>query len=158
VRRLTGSLYTALLASTSPLPLLAQAVPDLSGTWHLQVDSSDFGQLPGIDARIDVIVHAEPRLSIKRTTTVQGSSTVADMSFIVDGQPHRNTAGATVLISTLHWEGQVLVVVSTTDGPQGQLTITDRYTLGPDARTLTQDRTLSIQGQELRQRLVLTRG
>lgn len=135
----------------------APSLPNLSGTWTLQVAQSDFGQIPGPESRIDVIDHQEPRLTIKRTTIAQGTTTVADMSYAVDGQPHRNMAGATALSSVLSWEGEVLVMVSTADSPQGTLTITDRYTLSPDGRTLTQARTLSIQGQDLVQRLVLTK-
>lgn len=147
------ALFAALLGAQAP----AKAVPNLSGTWILQLAQSDFGPLPGVDARIDVVIHAEPTLSIKRTTTAQGNTTVADMHFVVDGESHSNMAGETALASVLHWEGEVLVVVNTTESPQGQLVITDRYSLSADGKTLTQARTLSIQGQELAQRLVLTK-
>ncbi|MDZ4674517.1 MAG: hypothetical protein SGI84_08685 [Gemmatimonadota bacterium] len=147
------AMVTALLGASVP----EAASPNLSGTWTLQVAQSDFGQLPGPESRTDVIDHQEPRLAIKRTTTAQGNTTVADMSYVVDGQAHKNVAGPTELSSVLSWDGEVLVMVSTANSPQGALTITDRYTLSADGRALAQARTLSIQGQELAQRLVLTR-
>jgi hypothetical protein len=41
--------------------------------------------------------------------------------------------------------------------PQGAATITDRYTLSADGKTLTQARTIAVQGQEIPQTLVLTK-
>jgi hypothetical protein len=65
--------------------------------------------------------------------------------------------GPSELTSTLRWDGVVLVMVSTVSTPDGEVTITDRYTLSEDGKTLTQARTISAQGQELSQKLVLAR-
>ncbi len=138
-------------------PRTAPAIPNLSGTWVLQVAQSEFGQIPGPEARTDVIDHQEPRLTIQRAVTAGGESTTANLTYLVDGQPHHNMVGPTELVSVLHWEGEVLVMISTVDSDDGSLTFTDRYALSPDGKTLTQQRTLSVQGQELAQRLVLTR-
>jgi len=148
-------LAVAVLISTGLGGLPASAVPNLTGTWVLQIADSDFGMVPPPDSRIDVIDHQEPRLAVKRTTSAQGTTTVADMTYAVDGMPHKNNAGTTELTSTLHWEGEVLVMVTTTQAPQGELVITDRYSLSADGQTLTQARVLAIQDQTLAQTMIL---
>lgn len=135
----------------------AQSRPDFSGTWVLQVAQSDFGPIPAPESRTDVITHAEPRLVVVRTVMAQGTESRLEFHYVVDGEPHRNTANGAELTSRLRWDGQVLVMVSIASGAQGEVTITDRYTLSAGGRTLTQDRTLNIAGQEIVQRMVLTK-
>lgn len=154
--RLRLSLLASALIATAP-PALAQSPPNLSGTWVLQVAQSDFGMLPPVDRRTDVIEHAEPRLVVRRTAASQGQESSLVFTYAVDGEPHRNDAGGTEVVTRLRWDGATLVMVTTATSPQGEITITDRYTLSEDGRTLTQARTLSVQGQELAQRMVLTR-
>ena len=150
----------ALLAIALAVPAVsaAQQVPNLSGTWMLQADKSDFGMMPVPQSRTDVIEHQEPKLTIKRTvvTTVAGESTL-NLVYVVDGKPHKNMAGPSELTSTLSWEGRTLVTVSTVDTQQGPVTITDRLTLSEDGKILTQQRTMSAQGQEAKQTMVLVK-
>ena len=150
---------TALLAALAvgfPAAASTQAaLPNLSGTWVLQVDKSDFGPMAPVTSRTDVIQHQEPKLLIKRTIASSAGETTSDLVYAVDGKPYKNTVSDTELTSTLNWDGAVLVMVSTASVPQGDVTITDRYTLSADGKTLTQDRTLSIQGQQLVQKMVL---
>jgi hypothetical protein len=150
----------ALLAIAIAVPAVsaAQQVPNLSGTWVLQADKSDFGMIPAPQSRTDVIEHQEPKLTIKRTvvTTAAGES-ILNLVYAVDGKPHKNMAGPSELTSTLSWEGRTLVTVSTLETDQGQATITDRLTLSEDGKTLTQQRTLSMQGQEAKQTMVMVK-
>jgi hypothetical protein len=150
----------ALLAIALAVPAVSAArqVPNLSGTWVLQADKSDFGMMAAPQSRTDVIDHQEPKLTIKRTmvTAAAGESQV-NLVYAVDGKPHKNMAGPSELTSTLSWEGRTLVTVSTVDTQQGQVTITDRLTLSEDGKTLTQQRTLSAQGQEAKQTMVLVK-
>ena len=146
------------IALAVPAATAAQQVPNLSGTWVLQADKSDFGMMAAPQSRTDVIDHQEPKLTIKRTmvTATAGESQVS-LVYAVDGKPHKNMAGPSELTSTLSWEGRTLVTVSTVDTQQGQVTITDRLTLSEDGKTLTQQRTLSAQGQEAKQTMVLVK-
>ena len=150
----------ALLAIALALPAVSAArqVPNLTGTWVLQADKSDFGMMAAPQSRTDVIDHQEPKLTIKRTmvTAAAGESQV-NLVYAVDGKPHKNMAGPSELTSTLSWEGRTLVTVSTVDTQQGQVTITDRLTVSEDGKTLTQQRTLSAQGQEAKQTMVLVK-
>jgi len=150
---------TLLLAGALAAPAMAaQAPPDLSGTWVLQLDQSDLGAMTGqLQARTDVIEHKEPNLKIKRIVRSTAGESTSDLVYMVDGKPWKNTAGPTEITSTLTWEEGALVMVSTVPNPQGEVTITDRYTLSADGKTLTQARVLSLGGQEIAQKMVLTR-
>jgi hypothetical protein len=146
----------AFVAGTAA-PACAQKPPSLSGTWVMQPDKSDFGPVPRPESRTDVIDHKEPRLTIKRTITAAGTETTSNLVYTIDGKPYKNMVGETEVTSTLNWDGQTLVMVSTVPGPQGQVTITDRFTLAADGKTMTQARTYSAQGEELKQTMVLAR-
>jgi hypothetical protein len=136
----------------------AQSVPDFTGKWVLQSDKSNFGMVPAPKSRVDLIEHKEPRLSIKRTvTTADGQENATELSCAIDGQPCKSTAGPMTLTSVLRWDGQALVMATTTTTPQGDVTITDRFTLSADRQTLTQARTLTMGPESTTQTMVLAR-
>ena len=148
----------AVLAGLAPSSAFSQSVPNLSGTWVLQVDKSDFGVIPAPKSRTDVIEQKETSFTIKRTVTSStGETTTSDLVYAVDGKPYKNMVGPAELTSTLKWDGQTLVMESQASMEQGSITITDRYGLSEDGKTLTQQRVLLVQGQEISQRLVLVR-
>ena len=145
------------MALAMPAGLVAQDKPNFSGTWVLQTDKSDYGMMPPPMSRTDIIDHQEPKITIKRTAATGEGENKLDLVYAVDGKPWKNQAGEQEVTSTLHWEGQELVVVSEVDTPQGLATLTDRWSLSADGKTLTQNRTISIQGQELKQTMVLAK-
>ncbi|MFN0177865.1 MAG: hypothetical protein ACKVZ0_03630 [Gemmatimonadales bacterium] len=135
----------------------AQSAPNLSGTWALDAAKSNFGPLPAPQNRSDVIDHREPRLTITRTILQDGTPTTLDLKYAIDGKPHSNTTPQGQITSSLTWEGQVLVMKSQVPTDGGAAVIVDRMTLSSDGRTLTQDRTISVQGQEIKQTIVLVK-
>lgn len=154
--RFPGALLMVLCVA-APTTSYAQTTPNLSGTWALQVDKSDFGPMAVPTKRIDVIEHQEPKLTIKRTIVFPTGETTSTLVYAVDGKPYKNVAGGAEITSTLKWDGPVLVMTSTVASPQGEVGITDRYTLSGDGKTLTLVRTLSAQGQEATQTMVLVK-
>lgn len=154
VSRLAGLFALALIAAPT---LPAQGPPNLSGTWVLQPDKSNFGPLPAPTRRTDVIEHQEPRLTVKRTGSGPQGDFSAELVFAVDGKPHQNSVNGNELSSTLQWEGQVLVMMSTAQTPNGEVTLTDRWSLSADGKTLTQARTVDVQGQTFEQTAVFAK-
>lgn len=155
--RIFSAVMALALATALPVSSAAQDKPNFSGTWVLQTDKSDFGMIPGPTSRTDIIDHQEPKFTIQRTAATAEGENKLDLAYAVDGKPWKNQAGSQEVSSTLHWEGQELVVVSEVDTPQGLATLTDRWSLSADGKTLTQTRTISIQGQELKQTMVLAK-
>ena len=158
MRFVTPLLALALVGSAATASAQNGSVPNLSGTWILQVDKSDFAGMQTPTSRTDVVDHQEPKLTIKRTVVANGQENTTNLVYVIDSKPYKNMVGPTEITSTLHWEGSTLVSVSlapSTNG--GEITITDRYEVSQDGKTLTQKRTFSIPGQELTQTLVLVK-
>lgn len=149
------SLLALTALALTAVPLAAQAHPDLSGTWVLSIEKSQFGAAPAPQSRTDVIDHKDPALTIARTQVTPAGEVTSNLVFAVDGQPHRNKLGQGEMTSVLTWEGEELVMSSTLPTPQGEVTIVDRYRVSEDGKTLTQHRRLSVAGQEFEQTLVL---
>lgn len=147
----------AVLTGLAPTSAAAQSVPNLSGTWVLQVDKSTFGPMPAPASRTDVIDHQEPKLNIKRTVAIASGETTTELVYVVDGKPYKNMVGTNELSSTLKWDGPTLVMVSTLATLQGEVTITDRLSLSADGKTLNQARTLSAGGEQIEQTMVLAK-
>jgi hypothetical protein len=155
--KIETTLVALIAALAVAVPAPAQTAPNLSGTWVLQVDKSDFGPFPAPQSRTDVIDHQEPRITITRTAVTQNGEVRFNLAFAVDGKPHKNVVNGNELTSTLRWDGPVLVIVSTTSTPQGDVTLTDRWSLSDDGKTLTQARTLEAGGQSLEQSAVFAK-
>ena len=152
---LAGTLLLSLLVSAAPRSAAAQAKPDFSGTWVLDLAKSDFGMMPAPISRTDVIDHQEPALTIGRTQKTANGEVTANLVYAVDGQPYLNDAAGQQVTSTLAWDGTTLVITSSLTIPQGELSIVDRMTLSEDSKTITTHRTLSVSGQEIVQTSVM---
>jgi hypothetical protein len=145
------------LAALIPAAGSAQGVPNLSGTWVLAPERSDFGGGPPSGARTDVIDHREPKLIIHRTVTGDGGEVKAVLTFGIDGKPYKNSIAGQEVTATLKWDAATLVMESSLTGPNGTFGITDRYSLSADGATMTMARTIDAQGQQVVQKLVFTR-
>ncbi len=158
MRRFLALASFAVLALPWSAPAAAQDKPDLSGTWVMVADKSDFGAMPGPTTRTDVIEHKGTSLVMKRS---QGGGPMGDvnstLTYGIDGKEYKNQAGPNDVTSKLRWEGDVLVMESTVATGQGDASVVDRYSLSADKKTLTQNRTISIQGQEIKQTIVLAK-
>jgi hypothetical protein len=158
MRFATSLLALALIGSAARASAQSASIPNLSGTWVLQVDKSDFAGMLAPSARTDVFEHQEPKLTIKRAVTANGQENTSSLVYVIDGKPYKNMVGPTEITSTLHWDGSTLVSVTVAPGPDGaQVTITDRYELSQDGKTLTQKRTFTVPGQEATQTMVLVK-
>lgn len=167
--RFSHLLALLVLPFTVPLPGQAQgpstgtwmivgnlAVPNLTGTWVMVADKSDFGPMPAPKARTDVVDHREPNFTIKRTVTgPDGTPAAVDLKYSVDGKSYTNTTPQGEIKSTLKWDGMVLVVASVVSTPNGDADVTDRFSLSDDGKTMTQLRTIAAQGQEFKQTIVM---
>ncbi len=158
MRVLSHVALSAALTLAAFSPAAGQGAPNLTGTWVMVADKSNFGTMPAPQSRTDVIDHKDPSLVIKRTQTGGPMGDVtATLTYGIDGKSYKNTLGPNDVTSTLKWDGQVLVVESTVSTPNGDATVTDRFSLSADKKMLTQDRKISIQGQELAQTIVLAK-
>lgn len=152
------SVLLALALAASATAATAQSVPNLTGTWVMDAAKSDFGPMPAPKSRSDAIDHREPSLMIKRTIVQDGGpSATIELNYGIDGKTYPNTTPQGTITSTLAWEGPVLVITSHAEVQGGTADIVDRMTLSADGKTLTQGRTILVQGQEIKQTFVLAK-
>lgn len=156
---LVRSAVVLALPLTVIAPVAAQDVPNLTGTWVMAAEKSDFGPMPAPKTRTDVIEHREPTITIKRTIQNPDAAApvIVDLKYGVDGKSYTNTTPQGQVTSTLKWDGRVLVITSQVPTPAGTAEVTDRLSLSEDGKTLTQNRTIVVQGQELNQTVVLVK-
>jgi len=114
------------------------AKPNFSGTWTLNVSKSDFGMLPGPTSRTDVIDHNDPMLKDAVTQETQQGPQNAALSYTTDGKEVTNQQGPLTVKSTLGWEGDNLVVNSSTSLQGNDITIKQVWTLSADQKSFTQ--------------------
>ena len=122
----------------APTPSAGGAKSDYSGTWKLNVAKSDFGVLPGVDSRTDVIDHKDPTIKVH---TVQDSAQGKQdyiLSLSTDGKENTNNPGGLELKSTANWEGANLVVNTKLKFQDNDVTIKATWQLSGDGKVLTQ--------------------
>ena len=119
----------------------AQTRPNFSGEWKLNTSKSNFGQTPAPSSLTQKIAHNDPDLKVQTAQTMAFGDINTDFSFTTDGKECQNAMGNDFhMTSTVKWEGDVLVFDSKMDFQGNALTGTDKWTLSPDGKTLTQQR------------------
>jgi hypothetical protein len=108
----------------------AQTHPNFTGTWKLNAEKSDTGS--GVTALVVDVTHKDPALSYTVKGTAGGQDFEESESLTTDGQPSRDSHGATV---KAHWEGTTLVAEGT--GDDGSMAYSARITLADDGKSFT---------------------
>jgi hypothetical protein len=112
-------------------------VPDLSGTWRLNVEKSNWGKKPKPIAVVVQVEHREPQLKYTGTATdLEGHENKFEFSGVVDGQERAAT--------TSYGPGKAVlkrVNATTTNSvyrsDDGKFTENATTTISGDGRTLT---------------------
>jgi hypothetical protein len=133
----------------------AQSKTDLSGTWKLNLDQSDFGPLPKLTSRIDKIEHHGKDLKIATTQVGPQGEFSYEMKYVIDGSEVTNTVVGNPFKSKLKFEGDVLVIETQGSINGNDFTMVERYTLSADGKTLTDNRHLKGANGEADQKWIL---
>jgi hypothetical protein len=158
MRFLSSTILSVAFGLTAAGTVAAQSPPNLTGTWVMVADKSNFGPMPAPQSRTDVIDHKGSAIVINRTQTGGPMGDIkATLTYGVDGKEYKNSVNGNEVTSILKWDGAVLVIESTVITPNGTASVTDRWSLSADGKTLTQERKLSMQGQEAAQTIVLAK-
>ena len=151
--RLLSVVASITLLLLSAAPASAQSThPDFSGKWSLDASKSE--QSPVTPGSLDYSIeqHGAQMKVTRAIKTAEGES-AATMTWSVDGKPWKNEwmqYGAPVAgVSTLTWEGATLVIKTALSAGGQEIAQTDRWTLAADRKTLTIDRAISVQGQDV---------
>jgi hypothetical protein len=134
-------LVIALLSTVVPATL-AQGHPDFSGTWKLNLDKSDYGDLQGPETRIDVIEQHDGHVSERVTAEGRHRKQQYTLLFATDGSetalpPETKMGSVTILSVSAKWQGETLVVTQNLRFQGAPLVATNAYMLSGDGKTLT---------------------
>jgi hypothetical protein len=139
--------------------LLAQAPkPDFSGRWRMEKDKSKFAgfKIPDIITR-----SVEQHGVIMNVHTVQTSgekTSIADVSYNIDGTPTQNVVSGRDAESKTYWDGSVLVVRTSMKTAKGDPElIEDRWELSADKQLLTTTSHIETEKGEVDMTLVCAR-
>jgi hypothetical protein len=116
--------------------------PDFTGRWVLDLARTDFGPAKTLPrARVDLIRHREPSLSIETMTVRSNGDTVRyPWRYATDGSETKNQMMGQEVTSIGEWRGDTLTFDSSAHVMMSEFRILDRWWLSPDRATLTVQR------------------
>ena len=150
MKRTALGLFVALAIASTAL-----GAPNLTGTWKLNVDKSDFGPLPPPYSLTERIEHTEPNLVVHWDYSGAEGSMSGKAVYKTDGSKNTNLFGDIEIESTVTWEGDLLKIESV--GMMGGMEIefSDTWTLSADGKTFKVDRFMTSAMGDANQTLVL---
>ncbi|RPJ55574.1 MAG: hypothetical protein EHM23_25775 [Acidobacteria bacterium] len=110
---------------------------NFTGDWKMNTAKSEFGGMPAPSRFEQKIAHNEPELKISMSFAGEFGEFSADSVYTTDGKECVNTSAMGESKSTVNWEGDTLVIVTKMDMQGTEVTITNRYTLSEDGKTIT---------------------
>jgi hypothetical protein len=135
----TSRWFVLALLVLSAGSLLAQSKPNFSGEWKLVPAKSDFGMMPAPTSGVQKITHNDPELKVVATQTSDMGTDTTESSYTTDGKECVNKGRMGDVKSTLKWDGNALVIESKMDFQGNEITITNKWTLSEDGKTLTEN-------------------
>lgn len=142
-------------AGSRVLPKPPAAHPDFTGEWQLDVARSQFGgEAHAAKARVDRIVHKDPELLVRSLTVrPMGDSLALAYRYRTDGEATNQEMGQDVH-TTGRWNGPALLLETRAKMLMMELHVSERWSLSPDRRTLTEVRASKGPTGEVKQTLV----
>ncbi len=122
-----------LTLTLNPVFLSAQAKPNFTGTWELNIAKSDMGGAPITKLTVQ-IEHKDPNFKYTAKGTADGQDFEETETITTDGKPGPDSHGNQV---ATHWDGTTLV--SVVNGADGSPLYESRLTLSADGKATIRD-------------------
>jgi hypothetical protein len=129
--------------------------PNLNGTWKLNVAQSDFGQVPPPLRQSEVVIQAGEEFAIAITLEREETKQNYTLRFRAGGDPSPLAAGSfpddapfRILSVKGEWQGQTLLVTEKVSFQGSDGTLTARYTLSANGKSLNKQTHVSMNGGE----------
>jgi hypothetical protein len=142
-----------LLLAIAALPALAK--PNFTGDWKLNPSRSEFGQMPAPSSMTMKIAHDDPKMTNHMKSVSDMGEFEADSKYTTDGKDCVNEIFNSQFKSVLKWEGDALLIESKGSFGDNEFSMSDKWTLSEDGKTLTIARTFKSAMGEGGQKLVL---
>jgi hypothetical protein len=131
-------ILTAACTLALGLAAAAQAKPNFSGDWKLNVDKSDFGPMPPPTTMTLKIDHADPSLKVATAAATAQGEMNYDAKYTTDGKESTNSMGPMEAKSTMIWDGDDLAVTTKLDAGGTEIAVKGKWALSADGKTITQ--------------------
>ena len=115
----------------------AQAKPNFTGDWKLNIDKSNFGPMPAPEKMTMKVDHKEPALKVATAQSSGQGDMQYEANYTTDGKESTNTIGPMEAKSTAVWEGDALVINTKLNAGGTDITIKGKWTLSEDGKTIT---------------------
>jgi hypothetical protein len=144
---------TLAILALAALPALAK--PNFTGDWKLNASKSTFGEMPAPDSMAYKITHADPKLSTAIKQSGQMGEFEMQASYTTDGKESTNEGfGGSTAKSVVKWDGDTLVIETKGQFGDNEFTMTQKWTLSADGKTLNIVQTFKSAMGEGEQKLV----
>jgi len=158
VLSLSASVLHAQVTAPNPAPapvpapsVAPAAAPDLSGTWKLNLEKSNYDQVPPPQDETIVITQKGPAFTIATTADNDRGKEVYTLPFTADGADTPTPKGTFADTATLQfvsskgeWKGGALVLTQKILYENSPGTLTSTFKLSPDGKTLTRVMDISV--------------
>jgi hypothetical protein len=135
---MTSRRFLGVFAVLAMAALPALAKPNFTGDWKLNASKSTFGQMPPPDSMTWKIKHDDPKLSNATKQSSQMGDFDQQLTYTTDGKESTNEGfqGSTMK-SVAKWDGDTLVIDTKGQFGDNEVTISQKWTLAADGKTLT---------------------
>jgi hypothetical protein len=135
------------------MPCVAQDKPDFSGTWKLNLEKSDYGDMQGPSIRTDIIEQDSEKISDHVRLEGRKKSLEYTLTFTADGKETVYAKGSEVQMGIVSlqavsalWQGHMLVVTEKLKFQDSDLIAKNTYELSNDKQELTIQTSLRGEG------------
>ena len=136
------------LAAVFIFGILAQAAPNLSGEWKLNVAKSNYGAFPAPQSMTRMIVHADPKLTVASVQKGVQGEVSSEYTYTTDGKPAVNKVQGGESKGSAQWIGDKLMIESERVFQGATLKQKEIWSLSADGKTLTVDAHVTIPNGE----------
>jgi hypothetical protein len=134
---------------------IAQAAPNFTGTWKMNIAKSDFGPAPAPAELTRNIKHTDPNLEIKTHQKGDQGEVSTELKYTTDGKSCVNKVNGSDAKGTAKWEGDNLIIESTRDFQGMVLLSKETWMLSDGGKTLTINNHITVPQGEFDLKLVL---
>jgi hypothetical protein len=147
-----------LLALCAATMLVAADKPDLSGTWNIQLDKSDFGMMPPPSKMERKIAHKDPEIGVSTFQASERGERTTETKYTTDGKEAEVQLMGRPAKVTAKWQGSSLVVTTKLEFQGNEIVQVETWSLSSDGKTLTSEGTMNSPMGENKTKLIFTRG
>jgi hypothetical protein len=137
-RHLRHTLVGVLVVLAGAMIVIAQQKPDFTGEWVLNLKASALSPAVAAAAQSGVlgIEHHDPSFTSHLTVMFGAKPFETRFELLADGREVVETVRERRSVSSLRWDGDALVFMGRSEGPDGAVTISFRYELQDGGRRL----------------------